>query len=126
VHRKYFKNEEVYLEWAHIKETLKEVLVAMQGFCELEGQEFTITDLISTEAEDIKYGRISPSHRERRAADVRTKTWTKEFKLKFEKHFEFAYEDFAAVSSKSGKKNLIEIHKGTEEHAHVQIARGLP
>ena len=98
----------------------------MQGFCELEGQEFMITDLISTEAEDKNYGRISDSHRDRRAADIRTKTWKSEFKQKFENHFEVVYSSFAAISSKTGKKNLIEIHKGTEEHAHVQIARGLP
>lgn len=98
----------------------------MQGFCELEGQEFTITDLISTESDDKKYGRISASHRERRAADIRTKTWSKDFKAKFEKHFEFAYEDLAAIASSTGQKNLIEIHKGTEVHAHVQIKRGLP
>jgi hypothetical protein len=126
IHRKYFKNDEVYMEWVHITQTLKAVLFAMQLFCEAEGQEFLITDLISTEAEDIKYGRISDTHRDRRAADLRTKTWSAEFKVKFENHFETIFKSLAAISSKTGKTNLIEIHKGTEEHAHVQIARGLP
>jgi hypothetical protein len=123
--KKFFKSEKIWKEWDFIVPPLKDVLHDMKEFCLINGQEFIITDLISSEDEDAILGRVSDSHREGRAADIRVHSWPGWYQIEFEEHFEKKYHDIAAVSAKTGKANLIEIHEGTAPHVHVQLRRNL-
>lgn len=121
----HFKTEEVAGEWKDIKPTLQNILLDMRDYCVLHEMPFLITDLTSTEAEDLLYKRKSTTHREGRAADLRCKFWPEWFITEFEAHFEAVYKNVAAVSPGTLKSNLIERHVGTEDHIHVQIRRGV-
>ncbi len=119
--REKFKSKEIQREWDGIRPTLQTILVDMDGYCMTWEMPFCITDLTSTEAEDLKYNRKSATHREGRAADLRCKFWPEWFCKQFEEHFEAKYKSAAAVSPKTKKCNLIEKHVGTETHIHVQV-----
>jgi hypothetical protein len=94
----------------------------MAQYCKINGFDFIITDILSEALEDKKLKRVSKSHTEGRAFDVRSSVWTKEFREKLEKHFEEKYKDWAALSNKTLKPNLIEYHdNGNGAHFHVQI-----
>lgn len=117
----FFKSKEIQLEWPGVKVTLQEILIDMRDYCLVWQMPFLITDLTSTEAEDIRLKRKSKTHRQGRAADLRCKFWPEWFILQFVDHFEEKYKKVAALSGQPLKLNLIERHVGTEDHLHVQI-----
>lgn len=125
IDKAHFKTEEVAGEWVHIKPTLQSILTDMRDYCTSHGMPFVITDLTSTEAEDLLYNRKSVTHREGRAGDLRCKFWPEWFITQFEEHFESKYKNVAARVGTDLKCNLIERHVGTEDHIHVQIRRGV-
>ena len=96
----------------------------MGRFFVLNNYRLIITDIISNEAEDKALGRVSASHREGRAYDFRTWNLPEEFLARVEKEFETRYKNWAAISSKTGKPELIVYHdNGNGKHGHVQIRR---
>lgn len=118
-----FKHPELVKEYQQVKVRLQLILEEMAVFTVSHGFDFVITDLMSDALEDKKLKRVSKSHSEGRAADIRIKHWPEWFRIKFEKYFEEKYKKYAAKSLKTGQSNLIEIHgKGESIHAHVQIA----
>lgn len=121
----HFKSDEVQLEWSGIKVTLQGILLDMRDYCLTWQMPFLITDLTSTEAEDIALKRKSKTHRQGRAADLRCKFWPEWFTNQFIEHFEDKYKKVAALSGDPLKLNLIERHVGTEDHLHVQIRSGV-
>ena len=123
--RPHFKTEEVAGEWVGIKPTLQDILTDMRDYCLSWEMPFLITDLTSTEAEDLLYKRKSTTHREGRAADLRCRFWPEWFTNQFIEHFESKYKKVAALSPKTLESNLIERHVGTEDHLHVQIRRNV-
>lgn len=119
-----FKDEQVRGEWDGIKPTLQDILSDMAAYCLLAQMPFVITDLTSTEAEDIKYKRKSVTHRQGRAADLRSTHWPEHFIEEFTEHFMEKYAKVAATNAK-GKNVLIVRHVGTADHLHVQIRRNV-
>jgi len=118
-HEKELKDE---LNRIHPK--LKELLFEMSKWCNAKGKRFIITDLLSEKLEDEKLKRVSKSHQEGRAADIRVRDWSNEFKRLFEEYFEKRYSGIAAISKKTLKPNLIEIHdNGNGIHCHIQIRK---
>lgn len=118
-----FKYPELIKEWDQIRSRLKIILDDMALFCHQNGHEFIITDLMSEESEDKKLKRVSKSHSEGRAADIRVKNWPLDFRAKFKSYFEERYKGWAAVSKSTGQKNLIVIHDNNNGlHTHVQVA----
>lgn len=119
-----FKIPELLQEYQEIRADLQIVLEDMASWVVSQGHEFLITDLLSEESEDLKLGRISKSHSEGRAADIRVFNWPSDFRKKFEEYFEKKYANKAAISSKTGKPNLIEIHDNSNGlHCHIQLRR---
>lgn len=113
-------------EWQQLHPVAQLIAEEMARYFELHGKKFVITDIISNEAEDRKYGRVSSSHREGRAFDFRVHGLTRDFLDAFEKRFEHIYKTKAAISKESGTPQLIVIHdNGNGNHGHVQIRRGL-
>lgn len=109
-------------EFQHLRPQCQLISDDMSEYCERNGYEYVITDIMSDDAEDKLLNRVSTSHSEGRAWDFRIHNWPKEFLDKFEKHFETKYARFAAISKKSGKRNLIQYHdNGNGNHGHGQI-----
>jgi hypothetical protein len=109
-------------EYQSLKPTGQMIAEDMAEFCERHGVEFVITDVMSDDEEDKLLNRVSTAHSEGRAFDFRIHGWSKEFLDKFEKHFETKYARFAALSKKTGKRNLIQYHdNGNGNHGHCQI-----
>lgn len=121
-----FKHPELLKEYRLIHPKLQLILEDMAQFVVSRGHKFVITDLLSEELEDKKLKRVSKSHQEGRAADLRVRDWPVDFRKEFEDYFEKKYLKYAATSLKTGQANLIEIHdNGNSIHCHAQIRRGL-
>lgn len=120
-----FKYKELLDEYQEIHPALQVILEDMAAWVVGNGHSFVITDLLSEEDEDKELSRVSKTHYEGRAADVRCKDWPAELKSKFEKYFEEKYKSAAAISKETGLPNLIYIHKlpNNSEHIHIQIRR---
>lgn len=86
-------------------------------------KELVVTQTITTLEDDKKLGRVSASHREKRAIDVRTKNLSnKEIKTLVEYiNNKWAYKDYRYVS-RSGVKRLAYYHNsGHGAHLHIAI-----
>ena len=121
-----FKHPELLKEYQLIHPKLQIILEDMAQWVTSHGHKFLITDLLSEESEDKKLKRVSKSHSEGRACDLRVRDWPLDFRKKFEDYFEQKYLKFAAISTKTGQANLIEIHDNDNGiHCHVQLRKGL-
>lgn len=119
-----FKDASLVSEYQEIRTSLQLILEDMAGFVIGHGHEFIVTDLMSEAGEDASLKRISKSHSEGRAADIRVKGWPEEFRIKFEAYYETKYKDKAAISSLTLNPNLIEIHNnGNGIHCHIQVKK---
>jgi ferritin len=119
-----FKTEKEKLEFPKIKSTLTFILLDMASYFNANGFDFVITDVLSEVQEDKKLKRISSSHREGRAVDVRVHDIPEEFLKTFEEKFERIYRNEAAISSKTGEPNLIVRHNvGAGDHLHIQVKK---
>ena len=120
----YFKNKEKKLDLFYIHWSLAMVLAAMSGFCKKNKIPFMVTDMISTKEEDMALGRVSSTHRTKRAADISVKGWSAtdiEDFVRFWDGHEFN-KNYGAVSRKTGKPRLVYYHdSGFGSHCHVQV-----
>lgn len=113
--------KELIEEYQQLKPNNKIIAEDMAIYCNRAGYEFMITDIMSDANEDKLLNRVSMAHSEGRAFDFRIHFWTKEFLDKFEKYFEAKYARFAAISKKTGQRNLIQYHdNGNGNHGHCQ------
>jgi hypothetical protein len=121
-----FKTEESEKRFTLVCYMLQKIAREMDQFCKDNfGFEILITETMTTWKEDEEVGRISKSHQEGRAIDIRNFDWTGEQKEIFINHFEERFKKMSAISKKTGKPNLIEDKEhGTGPHFHVQIRRG--
>ena len=116
--------KELKVEFTQIEPVLRKLLIEMAYWVTSKGNKFIITDLLSEKLEDEKLKRVSKSHQEGRAADIRVRDWSKDFRKLFEEYFEKRYSHIAAISKKSGTPNLIEIHdNGNGIHCHIQVRK---
>lgn len=83
-----FKTSELINEYQQIHPRLQIVLEDMAAWVTAHGHKFIVTDLLSEELEDKKLKRVSSSHLEGRAADLRVRNWPLDFRKKFEDYFE--------------------------------------
>lgn len=124
MHNIQFKEPSLIKEYESIYPALKVILEDMALYCQRQGQPFVITDLLSDAIEDKKLNRVSSSHLEGRAADIRTVNWSKEFREKFTNYFSKLYEKNAAISKETGNPRLILYHNsGAGNHIHIQVRK---
>ena len=121
------QEKELKEELQRVNPILKSLLIDMSKWVSSKGYKFVITDLLSEAIEDKKLKRVSSSHREGRAADIRVRDWPKDFRKLFEEYFEKRYSNIAAISAKTGEANLILIHDNGVGglHTHIQIRKGI-
>jgi hypothetical protein len=116
------QERELMEELKIVNPALALLLLEMSKWVNSKGYKFVITDLMSEDLEDKKLKRVSKSHQEGRAADIRVRDWPKDFRRLFEEYFEKRYSHIAAISKKTLKPNLIEMHDvGHGIHCHIQI-----
>jgi hypothetical protein len=119
-----FKTDKEKAEFDKVKPVLKFILLDMASYFNANGYDFVVTDLFSEIQEDRKLKRVSSSHREGRAADIRVKGIPDEFLKTFEEKFERIYMNEAAISLKTNQPNLILRHNvGAGDHLHVQVKK---
>lgn len=119
-----FKTDKEKVEFDKLKPTLKFILLDMASYFNANGHDFVITDVLSEVQEDKKLKRISASHREGRAADVRVRGIPEDFLKTFEEKFERIYMNEAAISLKTKEPNLIVRHNiGSGDHLHIQVKK---
>lgn len=116
-----FKDGQTASEFDQIKPELRAILNDMGRYCDLAGNRFVITDLLSSVADDARLGRVSTSHLEGRACDVSVIGWSEKFIKQFIEFFTDKYGHLGAVSKSDGKQKLIVDHVGTARHLHIQI-----
>jgi len=119
-----FKTETEKAEFDKIYPSLRLILLDMASYFNANGYDFIVTDILSEVQEDRNLHRISSSHREGRAVDVRVKNIPGEFLKTFEEKFEKIYKNEAAISAKTGEPNLIVRHNsGHGDHLHIQVRK---
>ncbi len=124
-----FKTDREYKEFHldGVSIQLKMVLLALSGFVDGEyddGRDVTITSMLQLPTDDIK--RISNSHREGRAADVRMndlpdneqKLWKEWINQRFS----------TGVKHADGRPMMVAVlhGKGSNIHIHIQVPKGRP
>jgi hypothetical protein len=117
------QEKQLIQEYQEIDPRLQFLLEEMARWVTAKGYKFVITDLMSEEQEDKKLKRVSKSHQEGRAADIRVRDWPRQFRIMFEEYFEKRYSHLAAISKQTKKPNLILIHDNGLGglHTHIQI-----
>jgi hypothetical protein len=120
-----FKNDTVRRRYFNLHPMIRKVVDRMaQWSFGYDRQELVITESITTAAEDAKVGRKHRTHREARALDIRCRDWSKQKIKDFDAHFEVTFGHLGAISSKSGKPELVvdESMKVDGPHLHVQFS----
>jgi hypothetical protein len=116
-----FKTEQVEKRFSNIHLTLVAMCRAMDEYCDLHGMEFMLTETRTTPEEDKALGRVSTSHAEGRAVDIRTKDWPEAFRTRFIETFTIRFGGMGAYS-KDGKRNFLVYHdSGHGAHIHAQL-----
>ena len=119
-----FKSEKEEKEFPKTKSILRLIVLEISQLVTSKGYDFVISDVLSEVSEDRILKRVSSSHREGRAVDVRTQGWPPELLEEIEKVFEPKYREVAALSKVTGKPNLILYHNvGFGNHIHIQVKK---
>ena len=101
-----------------------QITIEMLYYCESYGMPFTITETVTTQKEDLELKRVSASHREGRAWDIRTRDWPEWFVVQFVEYFTLLYGSLGAVSSSDGKRKfIVDKSKTKKPHLHCQLDR---
>lgn len=117
-----FKSPEILERAKMLHSKCVEVMADMYQWAVDNNLPFTVTDTVSTYAEDLILQRQTATHRERRAFDLSDHGWSSQNIKDFCEHFNFKYWDIAAVSNETGKPLLVYHHDaGHGYHFHVQI-----
>lgn len=128
---RFFKNDLVAERSKLLNPLCIDIMTDMYLFCVEHNLPFIVTETVTTAEEDAALKRVSKSHFERRAFDISVDKWQKENGDLFIEHFNFKYEDVAAISLNSGKPCLVVDERKPRvdasgktvrfAHLHVQI-----
>ena len=119
-----YKTKQVEERASGISKVLFSILIEMGFFCKARGHDFVVTETFTTLEEDQKLKRVSSSHREGRAADIRTKEWPEHFTKLVVEEFEGKFGDYGAVSKTDGKRRfVVDKSKQPSPHLHLQLGR---
>lgn len=118
-----FKTKKIEERFQDLHGKLQEICIIMNEWCEARGIEFRITEAWTSVHEDMRVGRQSSTHRDKRAVDIGLKGWSKQDIEDFVDYFDDCYGNLGAMSS-SGERRLI-VYGDTRhmDHIHVQLDR---
>jgi len=117
-----FKNSQVKERFELLHPKMREICEDMAKYCIEQQQKFMITETVTHPSEDAKLGRVSQSHSQSRAVDLRTNHWETSFKDKFVRHFMERYNEIGAISLSDGERKFI-VDKShlPSPHLHCQL-----
>lgn len=119
-----FKSPEVESSFSGVSKKLRDILSEMGWFCVSKKLDFTLTEALTTKEHDRKLGRVSDSHNEGRAVDVRTREWPEQFTKEFVNAFNSKYGHLGAKSKSDGQRRFIVDKSNTSKpHLHIQLGR---
>jgi hypothetical protein len=93
----------------------------MADFCDKRGKDFILTDTMTSEAEDRALNRVSDSHNQGRAVDIRTTVWDKQFIDLFISSMIDKFGNLGAYSGDGARKLLVYHDSGHGKHIHCQL-----
>ena len=118
-----FKNKEDQMLFSLLNPILIMIYADLYTYAKENYQiELTITDTVSTPEKDKKLGRVSSSHQEGRALDVRTRDIDVFIVNDLVNYinYKWAYQKYRYMS-KEGNMRLAYLHIGTASHIHLAI-----
>lgn len=120
----YFKSKKVADRSKFMHEFAYTLMEIMVDWAVDKGVNPVITETVTTEKEDRALSRVSVTHRQGRAFDIRSSGWGKGLIKDFIDTFNKLYGQYGAISSVDNKPRLIIHHdSGSGMHFHVQLAR---
>lgn len=81
----------------------------------------TLTETLSTPSRDKKFKRVSPSHSQGRAVDIRTRDWSKKKLIDFMGYFSEKFKQYGYLNNAGIRKLMIYHDSGYGAHLHVSI-----
>ena len=118
-----FKDDVVAARYDDINPLLKTIMEDADDFSQKKyGIELTITATVSTIQEDKQLGRVSSTHRDRRAVDVRTRDLPDSLVAELCAYLRKKYAKYGAVSGNYPQLVVYKPH-GTGPHLHIQLNR---
>lgn len=118
-----FKTELVKERFKLVHPKLEALCKEMCTYTESHQYLFIITESVTTKAEDMALKRISETHRQRRAVDIRTMDWGRPFLQIFMDRFEGKYKFIGALNTKGERRLMVHHDIGLGEHIHLQLDR---
>jgi hypothetical protein len=118
-----FKNEKDRMLFTELHIILIMIYADLASYAkDTYGVDLVITQTVTTKEEDVKLGRVSDAHREKRAIDVRTKDLDIKIVNDLVNYInnKWAYKKYH-YQSRSGMTRLAYYHTGTAEHIHLAI-----
>lgn len=121
MNHKYFKTREVEERSYYLCNEAWSLMSTMVAFLLKNNVAPLITETVTTLEEDQKLKRVSSTHREGRAFDLRCKDWTPELKEKFIGFFEIHFGHLGAVREDGDVVLVVHHGVGENEHMHCQL-----
>lgn len=122
----FFKSKTDCLRQEYLCTDLFLIMCDMLLWCKENNIPPLVTGALSTAQEDKKLKRVSTSHREGRAFDLRSRDFSETQRKDFIKHFTDKYGKLGALSASTKKPTLIVYHdSGQGLHFHVQVRKDL-
>lgn len=118
----YFKNFTAFSRFKFLHPKAQQIALDSINWALTEGIEHpTITETVTLVEEDQALGRVSVSHSDCRALDLRSKGFTPDQRTRFEAYLVEKYGDIGAITSKGEKKLVVWHDSGHGEHFHIQL-----
>lgn len=115
-----FKDDYAKKGWEKLHPIVQSIVESMGRWSmSYDGKPLTITETISTASRDKKLGRVSSSHQEGRAVDIRTHDMSKEKLNIFLTYFSEKFNKYG-YTNRAGARKLM-LYKPDPPHIHLSI-----
>lgn len=115
-----FKDDYAKKGWDNLHPIIQSIAKSMgQWSMTYDNLPIVITDTLSTPSRDKKLKRISASHSEGRAIDIRTRDWSKQKLIDFMQYFSDKFKEYGYLNKEKVRKLMI--HKNNPPHLHACI-----
>lgn len=122
INPQHFKTERVRIRAQYMHPFVAKVMEEMVTWLIAQNINPAITETVSTLIEDSALKRVSATHRQGRAFDIRTKDWSQNLIQEFARFFNKKYGNLGAIGATTKQPTLLLHHDtGHGDHYHVQF-----